>query len=78
MTRFTVERPDDYSIGAATDFNGDEYVYLEHKPCGHWIYGGMDDPHTLGLYGMFKAIDDHYCQAPAVEPTWFAHLESGA
>jgi hypothetical protein len=68
VTRFTVEDPDNYSIGAATDFNGDEYAYVEHKPCGQWICGSWDKPHQFGLYELFKAIDDHYCQAPAADP----------
>ncbi|NUQ98326.1 MAG: hypothetical protein HOY79_17840 [Streptomyces sp.] len=63
MTKFTVGDPDSYTIGAATDFNGNEYAYVEHKPCGQWIYGGWDEPHKFGLYELFKAIDDHYCQA---------------
>lgn len=76
MTRFAVEDPDGYSIGAATDFNGDKYAYVEHKPCGQWICGGWGEVHTFGLHELFKAIDDHYCQAPAEQApqilTWRA------
>lgn len=51
----------EYKIGADVDDEEAPYVFVYHKPCQRWIYGGSSDAHELDAAALLSRIAAHRC-----------------